>query len=201
MFHKMPEVGGLSLLNDRVFHILVMTAHATYHPDNTTEGLQTVHIPQSFTAQIPVDFESLSQIPNIKKKSHMKKKGSSQRYHFPSNSAPGAALPTPLQRQKIGKTLTEGNYVSLEWLRKASKVLSIDETIALDVRPSETEYHHRWDMMTLSDAGGITRIAPQKKKQTEILNAIAADVEYVLKYVAGQRQPRRGATESPQVST
>ena len=196
----MPEIGGFSLLEDRVFHVLVMTAHTTYRMADDSGDLQTLNIPQSFTAQLPVDFDSLSQIPTVMQRSHVEKKGSSQRYQLPSDNVSGAALPTSTQRRTIGKKLTEGNYVSLERLRKAPKVLPIDENVAIEVEPTETVYHHRWDMMTLSDAGGITRIAPQKKKQNEILAAIAADVEYVIKHIAEQRQPKRNVTQNQQLS-
>ena len=44
--------------------------------------------------------------------------------------------------------------------------------------------------MTLSTAGGITRIAPKGVQEKETLNAIAEDVEYVLTHIAKQRHEK-----------
>lgn len=46
--------------------------------------------------------------------------------------------------------------------------------------------------MTLSTAGGLTRIAPKSVQEKETLVATAKDVEYVLAYIAEQRHQRCG---------
>ena len=141
MIHKMPEVlAGLGLLQDRVFHVLVITAHSLYPPDATSQS------PQSFTVQLPIDFDSLRCCDSIMQRSHVKTSGSSLRYHLPSNAAPGAAQEVEDQKKRVGKKLTEGNYVSLERLRKASKNPPADETNVPAAPPKDTEHHHRWDM-------------------------------------------------------
>ncbi|KAF1845737.1 uncharacterized protein K460DRAFT_366588 [Cucurbitaria berberidis CBS 394.84] len=142
MFHTMPEVGGLSLLEDRVFHVLIVTAHSTCPPHASSGG------PRSFTVQIPVDIESLSDVNTIRQRSHVTKKGSSRRYHLPSDALNETLPPTEAQKKKIGKKLTEGNYVSLERLCKASKELLTNERVTLEEALTQFDYHHRWDMST-----------------------------------------------------
>lgn len=44
--------------------------------------------------------------------------------------------------------------------------------------------------MTLSTAKGVTEFAPGSTKQKETLKAVAADVEYVLKYIAEARKEK-----------
>lgn len=184
----MPKVGGLSLLNDRVFHVLVMTAHSMNCVDGDTE------VPESCTVQIPVDFKSICRIDAIAKRSHTKQKGSSLRYALPQDD-PGATSFKKIQKQSVDRKLTEGIYVSVERLRHALKDLPVSSGDTPEVRPKGLEYQHRWDMMTLSDAGGITRAAPAKTKQKEILDAIAADVEYVIRFIA---ETRKSNNPSPQ---
>lgn len=138
MFHKMPEIiPGLGLLQDRVFHVLVVTAHSTY-PLKVKPGT-----PQSFTAQLPIDFASLSDSNSIMKRSHFKKEGSTFRYYLPSD----AVTVTEERKKRVGRKLTEGNYVSLERLQQASKdPLPPGEAVVLGPPPIDTVYRHRWDM-------------------------------------------------------
>ncbi|KAL6709758.1 hypothetical protein ACN47E_001187 [Coniothyrium glycines] len=196
MFHKMPKVAGLGFLQDRVFHVLVVTAHSTSRSNNESEASPSVSdVPQSFTAQLPIDFESLSQLETISKRSHAVRKGSSTRYQYPEGS-PGAKPATDVQRKSKGNKLTEGNYVSVERLRKARETSPNGDTVPVGNLPESLDCRHRWDMMTLSDAGGITRIAPGNTAQNETLDAIAADVEYVLKHVAQTRSLKNGSQPS-----
>lgn len=99
--------------------------------------------------------------------------------------------PTATQKKSTRKKLTEGNYVSLERICRASKEVPEGEEVVDDMGTGTgTGYHHRWDMMTLSTAGGITRLAPKRVEHKETLKAVAADVEYVVKYIAEMRQKR-----------
>lgn len=181
MFHKMPKVGGISVLNDRVFYVLVMTAHNTHLLDDSTEN------PQSLTVQLPVDFKSIRQQQTIASRSHVSQAGSSMRYKIHQDGK-GASSISHVQQQSDNNKLTLGNYVSLERFRHALKSPPANEAGASHVQTTDSEYQHRWDMMTLSDAGGISRLAPGKTKQKETLDAIAADVEYVIKFIAETRK-------------
>lgn len=186
MFHRMPKVAGFNILNDRVFYVLVITAHCTQNNGDDSNGAH------SFTAQLPVDSKSIRQSNTIVQRSHTKKVGSSIRYSMPA-SATETAL-TSAQQKSVGNELTEGSYVSLERLRHAPRVLTVGDIDASDLRPA-VDYQHRWDMTTLSDAGGITRLAPKRTTHKETLDAIAADVEYVLRFVAELR--RSGQSQNP----
>ena len=181
----MPDVvGGLSFLEDRVFHVLVITVHFTGPAHASSSIFRSRGGPRSITVQLPVDIESFNNINTIMQRSHVKKK----RYYLPSNAASGTSRPNETQQKRIGKKLTEGNYVSLERLCKASKDPPKGDGVAVAASPTESDYHHRWDMMTLSTAGGLTRLAPKRVEQNETLKAIAMDVEYVIKHIADSRQ-------------
>ncbi|KAG9196352.1 hypothetical protein G6011_01473 [Alternaria panax] len=171
MFHMMPKVAGLSLLQDRVFHVLIVTAN-TYRTGSPSE------LSKSSTIQLPIDYASFSDVRVVQERSRMKTKGSSQCYHFPSNAESGTP-PDANQKQRQGKKLTEGTYVSFERL------------ISADATNSDC---HRWDMMTLSTAGGMTRKAPMGIQRKETLDAIAMDVEYVLAHIADRRRKSRTRT-------
>lgn len=191
MFHEMPEVGGLHLLHDRVFHTLVITIHSTYTTSPSFKGSKITDVPQSHTIQLPLHFDTFEDIPVLKERTHVKKQASSWQYHWPS--APSAVQPTPAQQKRIGKKLVEGKYVSLERLRRAPiDVISESET-AVESLPHESGRHHRWDMMTLSSAEGSTRLAPEFIKNREILDAVSEDVYFVVKMIA---EGRRAGGES-----
>ena len=55
MFHMMPKVAGLSLLQDRVFHVLVVTAN-TYQKEAPSE------LCKSFTVQLPINYASFGDV-------------------------------------------------------------------------------------------------------------------------------------------
>lgn len=122
----MPKVAGLSLLQDRVFHVLVVTAN-TYQKEAPSE------LYKSFTVQLPIDYASFGDVKIVQETSRMKMRGSSQCYHFPSSAESGSA-PDANQKQRQGKKLTEGTYVSLERLIGAD---------------SANNDRHRWDMVGL----------------------------------------------------
>ncbi|KAI4618577.1 hypothetical protein J4E80_005179 [Alternaria sp. BMP 0032] len=142
----------------------------------------------SFTVQLPIDYASFGDVKIMQERSRMETKGSSQLYRFPSDTGSGAT-PDANQKQRQGKKLTEGTYVSLERLIGASKT-RVDGDAAQQAESPDND-HHRWDMMTLSTAGGMTKKAPKGIQQKETLEAIAMDVEYVLSYIADQRRKSR----------
>ncbi|CAG5183425.1 uncharacterized protein ALTATR162_LOCUS10574 [Alternaria atra] len=181
MFHTMPKVAGLSLLQDRVFHVLIVTAN-TYRSHSPSE------LSKSFTVQLPLDYASFGDVKIVQERSRMKTKGSSQCYHFPSIAGSGST-PNANPKQHQGKKLTEGTYVSLERLIGAPRGAGIGEDVAQQAKSAHSD-RHRWDMMTLSTAGGMTRKAPKGVQQKETLEAIAMDVEYVLTHIADQRRKR-----------
>jgi hypothetical protein len=134
----MPKVAGLSLLQDRVFHVLIVTAN-TYRADSPSE------LSKSFTVQLPVDYASFGDVKIVQARSRMKTKGSSQCYHFTPNAEAGST-PDTNQKQRQGKKLTEGTYVSLERLIGASKRTDMDGDVAQQAKSADSDLH-RWDMV------------------------------------------------------
>lgn len=182
----MPEVlGGLHLLDDRVFHVLVITIHSTYKVPASESRSEASGIAQTFTIQLPIEIETYNNVPAIVQKSHIRMKGSSQYYHFPSQA--GTLETTDSQSKKTNRKVVEGKYVSLERLRQAPNRIYGNKTVTFKEPLIDSDEHHRWDMMTLSTAEGITRLAPKRIKEKEILNAIATDVYYVMKHIAKLR--------------
>ncbi|KAI4928861.1 hypothetical protein J4E85_005483 [Alternaria conjuncta] len=144
--------------------------------------------PEEALRALPIDYASFGDVKIMQERSRMETKGSSQLYRFPSDTGSGAT-PDANQKQRQGKKLTEGTYVSLERLIGASKT-RVDGDAAQQAESPDND-HHRWDMMTLSTAGGMTKKAPKGIQQKETLEAIAMDVEYVLSYIADQRRKSR----------
>jgi hypothetical protein len=177
MFHEMPKALGMNMLQNRVFHVLCITAHSTYNAPSADAGGP---LRQSHTLQLPVAIDSFKDIASVVQRSHIKPK--SQKYEFKSQD--GAQVTDERQMKFQGKSLTEGVYVSLERLRQAPR--------------GSTENAHRWDMATKSDAKGISKAAPWSTKKKETLQAIAKDVSYVLEQIKKQRQSENGATEAAQ---
>ncbi len=130
----------VSFMQDRVFHALVISAHSSY-PQDATSGT-----PFSFTVQLPIDFDSLNVSEAVMQRSRIKASGSSRRYHVSSDASSGTAQTTEDQKKRIGKKLTEGNYVSFERLKAASKENPTDTKSPPAPPPMDTEYHHLWDM-------------------------------------------------------
>jgi hypothetical protein len=143
MFHKMPgNVGSMTLLQDRVFHVLVISAQSTLHSDASFDKSK------SFVIQLPVDFESFSDVGPVMEKSHIKKKGSSWYYDFPTNASSSSLPATELQMKRQGNKLTEGLYVSLERILGAPKTAPNAENTPVDAPPVDpNDNHHVWDMV------------------------------------------------------
>jgi hypothetical protein len=155
MFHVLPGP-----LQDRVFHVLVIS------------GKQPT---QSHTLQIPVDMASLSGVQHIVSMSRITIQGDDWRYKFDVNRGDAAREPagTAMQKQRNGKKLTEGVYVSLE------RLLQLTE-------PGSERT--QWDMMTLSNAGGITSKTPVWMQKGKLLEAISKDVQYVIEEIGKKRK-------------
>jgi hypothetical protein len=179
MFHEMPKALGVSLLQQRVFHVLCITAHSTYESPGEPAPRS-----QSNTLQLPVNFESFSQCQTVMFKSRYRP--STKVYDVTYHLKMGGHV-SERQKKYNGKRFTEGIYASLERLCQA---------------PSSSEGSrnsiHRWAMMTKSDARGITRIAPWSVQKKETLEAVAQDVLYVLEHIGKQRRIARGATNAAQ---
>jgi hypothetical protein len=179
MFHEMPKALGISLLQNRVFHVLCITAHSTYNAPNEDKPTSRT---QSHTLQLPVNIKSFQDISAVTLRSHIRP--NSQIYDVTSHLNVGSGV-TARHKKHIGNRFTEGIYVSLERLIQA---------------PSSTDSRdslHRWDMMTKSDAKGISRLAPWSTKKKETLQAVAKDVLYVLEHIRKMRQVQRGDTDIP----
>lgn len=168
----MPKVSGLSLLDDRGFFVLCISAHSANPKSPATEGQSKLHA-QSHTLQLPVNIESLHDVKAIASRSHFQQK--SKTY-----STEHITTPTERQKKHNGKKITEGIYCSLERL--------------LQVSDSPAKF--QWDMMTRSDAKGSTKLAPKSITRKETLEAIAKDVQYVLEYIRKQRLAAKGAEQS-----
>jgi hypothetical protein len=172
MFHEMP----VSLLEDRVFHVLCITAHSANHVSAATDGHSTLH-PRSHTLQLPVNIQSFRDVSPILSKSHFQQK--SKTYSI-GNDVGLASEPTARQKKHNGKNVTEGIYCSLERLSQVPD------------SSAKTGSQYQWDMMTCSDAKGSTRFAPWSIKKKETLEAIAKDVLYVFEHIREQRLTARG---------
>ncbi|KAI8935926.1 hypothetical protein NX059_007434 [Plenodomus lindquistii] len=186
MFHKMPAIAGLNILNDRVFHVLIVTLHSRFVPFNH-DGVGSRR--RSVTVQVPIDFESFSNVESIMRRSHLTKKGSSMRYE-PRSSPQGPITAT--QEKRKGNKLIEGNYVSVEHVHEASMDWDVGRTDQADPTTADVDYCHSWRMMTLSEAGGVTRHAPQRSQVKETLEAIAGDVYKALECIQTDRLAKLG---------
>ncbi|USP79925.1 hypothetical protein yc1106_07199 [Curvularia clavata] len=163
MFHEMPKVAGHDFLQDRVFHVLVVTTQSN-HNESSSE------LARSSTVQLPIDYDTFND-SIIGQRSYVKKTGSSRNYQIPQGHENPGSKPSDAQRSHQGKKLTEGKYVSLERLEAAS---------ASPAPATGDSNNHRWDMMTLSTAGGLTRIAPKSVQEKETLMAVAKDTPQLL---------------------
>lgn len=175
MFHEMP----VALLEDRVFHVLCITAHSANPVASATEGQSKIH-PQSHTLQLPVNIESFRDVSSVVSRSHFQQKPS--KYIIE-----GVSAPTARQKKHNGKNVTEGIYCSLE------RLFQIPDSSGIGSQ-------YQWDMMTSSDAKGSTRFAPWSIKKKETLEAVAKDVQYVLDYIRKQRLAARGTAQDTQLA-
>jgi hypothetical protein len=171
MFHVMP----VGLLQDRVFHILCVTVHSKY---TTTDEHNSRSATQALTLQLPIDINTFSGIPCMVQRSHIQT--NTYRYEYRDPPVAGQPLPSSRQKSRKGKRLTEGFYVSMERLREAP----LNDS-------GEDKGMHQWDMMTQSDAKGVTTLAPYKTTMKGTLDAVTKDVDYVLDHARKRRQDQK----------
>lgn len=150
-----------------MFHVLVVTAHSLYAGEPAQEQQQAL------TLQLPVDIKSFSHVPAVIERSHADE--SFKRYKYKEGSNPADAS----KRKHDGNRLTEGCYVSLERLRKVQPDTNMGN--------STSSYSTQWDMMTMSDAKGITSIASKKQIMDGTFDAVTKDVYYVFNHIRHQR--------------
>ena len=159
MFHILPGP-----LQDRVFHALAIS------------GKQAN---QSINMQVPINYASFTAVQTIRSRSRLEQQGNAFRYNTEANRLENREpKPTKLQKQRNGKKITEGVYVSLERIR-----------IITGTQPQFTQ----WDMMTLSNPGGIVSSVPVVMQKGQLLEAVSKDVQFVLQEVGKQRKQGKGA--------
>jgi hypothetical protein len=112
---------------------------------NTFRTGGTSELSRSFTVQLPISYASFGDVKVMQDRSRMRTKGSSQHYHFPSNDGSGST-PDANQKQRHGKKLTEGTYVSLERLLSAAQTIPIGGDITHQAESADSD-RHRWDMV------------------------------------------------------
>ncbi|KAF2854649.1 hypothetical protein T440DRAFT_416083 [Plenodomus tracheiphilus IPT5] len=186
MFHKMPQVAGFNFLNDRVFHVLIVTLHSTFVAPNLN-GTATRR--QSITVQLPIDFDSFSSIETVMQRSHLQRTGSSR--HYSPRSSPERPI-SARQLKRKGNKLVEGNYVSLEHVHEAKLIWDATQAGTGPPTQVDEDYCHSWRMMTLSMAGGVTRYAPHRTQVKETLEAIAGDVYEAIECIQKDRYAKLG---------
>ncbi|KAH6612570.1 hypothetical protein C7974DRAFT_80538 [Boeremia exigua] len=150
-------------LQDRVFHALAIS------------GKQES---QSINMQIPIDYASFSSVETIRARSRLEPQGNAFRYNTEANRDQSREpKPTEIQKQRTGKKVTEGVYASLERIR-----------IITGTDPQYTQ----WDMMTLSNAGGVVSSVPVAMQKGQLLEAVSKDVQFVIEEVGKQRGDGKG---------
>jgi membrane-bound lytic murein transglycosylase B len=132
---------------------------------------------------------SLKGVPSIMERTHTDKYF--KHYEFRPILA-AQKSPNLRQQSRNGQTLTEGFYVSLERLQKAPHGASLEF--------KGMSCMHHWDMMTMSDARGIARLASQKTITKSTLDAVTKDVYYVLDHIRRQRQDEQDRLRSSEAS-
>ncbi|KAJ4339045.1 hypothetical protein N0V87_003480 [Didymella glomerata] len=146
-------------LQDRVFHALAISGKQ--------EG-------QSINMQIPIDYSSFAAVETIRARSRLEPQGNAFRYNTDKNRHENREpKPTKMQQERSGKKVTEGIYASLERIR-----------IITGTEPQYTQ----WDMMTLSNAGGVVSSVPVAMQKGQLLEAVSKDVQFVLQEVGKQRK-------------
>lgn len=146
-------------LQDRVFHALAISGKQ--------EG-------QSINMQLPIDYSSFVTVETIRARSRLEPQGNAFRYNAEKNRHENREpKPTKLQQERSGKKVTEGIYASLERIR-----------IVTGTAPQ----YSQWDMMTLSNAGGVVSSVPVAMQKGQLLEAVSKDVQFVLQEVGKQRQ-------------
>ncbi|KAF1929760.1 uncharacterized protein M421DRAFT_129002 [Didymella exigua CBS 183.55] len=146
-------------LQDRVFHALAISGKQ--------EG-------QSINMQIPIDYSSFVAVETIRARSRLKPQGNAFRYNTNANRHENREpKPTKMQQERSGKRVTEGIYASLERIR-----------IHTGTEPQYTQ----WDMMTLSNAGGVVSSVPVAMQKGQLLEAVSKDVQFVIQEVGKRRE-------------
>lgn len=146
-------------LQDRVFHTLAISGKQ--------EG-------QSINLQIPIDYASFLTVESVRARSRLEPQGNAFRYNTEANRDENREpKPTETQKQRSGKKVTEGVYASLERIRI--------------ITGTEPQYS-QWDMMTLSNAGGIVSSVPVAMQKGQLLEAVSKDVQFVIQEVGKQRE-------------
>jgi hypothetical protein len=146
-------------LQDRVFHALAIS------------GKQ---VGQSINMQIPIDYSSFIAIETIRARSRLEPQGNAFRYNTETNRYENREpKPTKMQQDRSGKKVVEGIYASLERIR-----------VVTGTEPQYTQ----WDMMTLSNAGGVVSSVPVAMQKGQLLEAVSKDVQFVLQEIGKQRE-------------
>lgn len=146
-------------LQDRVFHALAISGKQ--------EG-------QSINMQIPIDHASFVAEETIRARSRLEPYGNGFRYNTEANRDENREpKPTETQKQRSGKKVTEGIYASLERIR-----------VITGIEPQCTQ----WDMMTLSNAGGVVSSVPVAMQKGQLLEAVSKDVQFVIEEIGKQRE-------------
>ncbi|KAH7131948.1 hypothetical protein B0J11DRAFT_520416 [Dendryphion nanum] len=152
MYHGIPFP-----LKDRIFSILVAVGVRT-DLSSIPEERNGGKVQDEFVVvQLPIAITSLPDI--VKNRSHHRVPGSPSYQRDPERA-------DAKQKQKLGKALVYGEYVSVEKVARVRK-------------GEKTENH--WAMATMSDAKGVLPLWVQRKA---VPGEIVKDVEYVLKYIA-----------------
>lgn len=153
-------------LQDRVFHALAIS------------GKQEL---QSVNMQIPIDYTSFITVGSVHARSRLEPQGNAFRYNTEVNRNEGREpKPTDVQKQRSGKKVTEGVYASLERIR-----------VMTGTEPQYTQ----WDMMTISNAGGVVSSVPVAMQKGQLLEAVSKDVQFVLQEVGKQREDAKATAQ------
>lgn len=145
-------------LQDRVFHALAIS------------GKQET---QSINMQLPIQYSSFVVAEAVGARSRLESQGNAFRYNAEANRHENREpKPTKMQQERNGKKITEGIYASVERIR-----------IVAGTEPQYTQ----WDMMTLSNAGGVVSSVPVAMQKGQLLEAVSKDVQFVLHEVGKQR--------------
>ncbi|KAF2016075.1 hypothetical protein BU24DRAFT_192974 [Aaosphaeria arxii CBS 175.79] len=156
MYHGIPWP-----LNDRVFSVLVLVGVRA----DLVAGEQGVPTDESIVVQLPVDVVQLPDI--IKNRSHHRVPGTPTYLR-------DSSLASDKQKEKIGKKLVYGQYVSVE-------------RVAREIETDGKAVTH-WTMATWSDAKGVLPGFVQKKA---LPGEIVKDIEYVYDFVGTKRREGR----------
>ncbi|KAF2644298.1 hypothetical protein P280DRAFT_229412 [Massarina eburnea CBS 473.64] len=162
MHHSFP---GGGLLSDRVFTVLVLA----FRNMSPSSEVPDAVISESINVQIPIDISRFP-LPIIRRAhtSLYATLHSKSAKHVYQNQHPDASAEQS-QKTKAGKGIVVGRYASVERIR-----LSHEEG-------KETT---KWEMQTVSDAGGNL---PSWVQKMGVPGAIAKDVPLALQFIVGKK--------------